>query len=62
MKDDIRARMERDMPMIGISQLAVDYVWALAWEHGHAYGESEVAAYYDEYSRIAKMAVGQKPA
>jgi len=61
MKDAIRARIEQDKPMIGIPQAAIDLVWSLAWEHGHAWGEAEVAMFYDDFRDIALLAAGQTP-
>ena len=31
-----------------------DKLWSLAWEHGHSYGYSEVAGYYEDFSELLK--------
>ena len=55
---EIRARMERHMPMRGIPQPAIDMVWELAWEAGHSSGENEVTIYYDDLRALALLAAG----
>lgn len=56
--EDVRAEMERDMPMKGVPKAAVDLVWSLAWEHGHAGGVSDIACYYDDFRALALLAAG----
>lgn len=55
-KEELRADCVRDYPMPGVPELAREMVWRLAWEHGHAWGESEVRFWYNELRDLAVAA------
>lgn len=40
----------------GLPNLVADRTFALAWEHGHAHGVSEVESYYVDFADLAVTA------
>ena len=55
--DEVRKQCEELYPSdANVSARALDIVWKMAWDIGHAYGASEVLSHYCDFVEIAQVA------
>lgn len=47
-------------PLAGLNAAQHGAVYAMAWEHGHSYGFSEVESYYGDFAELARKILDAK--